>query len=280
MVQNPNPLKNYFRHPALYIRLPSEGKFWPEGSLEIPPNGELGVLPMTAIDEISFRTPDALFNGDAVVRVVESCVPAVKNAWHLPNVDLNTILVAIRIASNGNEIDLTSKCPNCSTENSYSIDLRGVINQLVPGDFAEHIKHGDMEIYFKPMSYQDQNKINLMQFEQQRQLQGVTAAAGNEEERSKQLDKILEEITKVTLQAVKFSIAAIRTPQEVVTNPEFIEEFLQNCGAKLFAQIRDHAVKLRTADDLRPIEIDCPECSHHYKQDFILDNALFFGNAS
>lgn len=280
MTQSTNPLKNYFRHPALYIRLPSEGKFWPQGSLEIPPNGELGVMPMTALDEISYRTPDALFNGDAVVRVVESCVPDVKNAWHIPNIDLNTILIAIRIASNGNDIDLTSKCPNCGTENTYGVNLRHVIDQLTPGDYAEHIKHGDMEIYFKPMSYEDQNRINLMQFEQQRMLQTVTQATGNEDERSKQLDVILEEITKVTLQAVKFSISAIRTPQDVVTDSAFIEEFLQNCDSKLFAQLRDHAVKLRTADDLKPLELDCPECQHHYKQEFILDNALFFGSAS
>lgn len=280
MTQSLNPLKNYFRHPVLYIRLPSEGKFWPPGSLVIPPNGELGVLPMTAIDEISYRTPDALFNGDAVVRVVQSCIPDIKNAWHIPNMDLNTILIAIRIASNGNDIDLTSKCPACSSENTYSINLRTVIDQLTPGDFTEHIQHGDMEIYFKPMSYEDQNKINLMQFEQQRILQTVTQATGNEDERSRQLDEILKEITKVTLQAVKYSIAAIRTPQDVVTDPAYIEEFLQNCGSKLFAQLRDHAVKLRTADDLKPVDLDCPDCQNHYSQSFILDNALFFGNAS
>jgi len=280
MTQSTNPLKNYFRQPALYIRLPSEGKYWPDNSLEIPPNGELGVLPMTALDEISYRTPDALFNGDAVVKVVESCVPAIKNAWHMPGIDLNTVLVAIRIASDGNEIDLTTKCPKCNTEATYGVDLRRIIDQITPGDFSQSIKHGDMEIYFKPMSYQDQHRINLMQFEQQRALQIVTTAQGNEDERSKQLDKILSEITKITQQAVKFSIAAVRTPQDVVTDHAFIEEFLQNCNGKLFNQIRDHAIKLRTADDLKPIEIDCPECGNHYKQEFILDNALFFGNAS
>ena len=58
---NPNnPLKQYFRQPAIYIRLPSQGKNYPEGSLNMPPTGELAVYPMTAIDEITYRTPDAL----------------------------------------------------------------------------------------------------------------------------------------------------------------------------------------------------------------------------
>ena len=29
-----NPLKKYFRQAKVYITLPSQGKYWPEGSLE------------------------------------------------------------------------------------------------------------------------------------------------------------------------------------------------------------------------------------------------------
>ena len=62
MAQNDNPLRRYFRQPAIYIRLPSAGKFYPPGTLDMPANNELPVLPMTAVDEIVSRTPDALFN--------------------------------------------------------------------------------------------------------------------------------------------------------------------------------------------------------------------------
>jgi hypothetical protein len=57
-----NPLTQYFRQPAIYIRLPSQGKFYPPSALNMPPNGELPILPMTSNDEITYRTPDALFN--------------------------------------------------------------------------------------------------------------------------------------------------------------------------------------------------------------------------
>jgi hypothetical protein len=33
-----NPLKQYFRRPSVYIRLPSGGKGYPPGALEIPEN--------------------------------------------------------------------------------------------------------------------------------------------------------------------------------------------------------------------------------------------------
>ena len=48
MTQTSNPLQQFFRQPALYIRLPSEGRQWPPGSINMPPNQEIPVLPMNA----------------------------------------------------------------------------------------------------------------------------------------------------------------------------------------------------------------------------------------
>lgn len=107
---NSNPLSQYFRQPAIYIKLPSQGNFYPDGALVAMPNGEYPVLPMTTLDEITYRTPDALFNGQAVVSVIESCMPNIKKGWAVPAVDLDTILVAIRIATYGNDLELSTIC--------------------------------------------------------------------------------------------------------------------------------------------------------------------------
>ena len=92
-MQQPNPLSQYFRQPAIHIRLPSGGQFYPVGSINMPPNGELPVLPMTAVDEITYRTPDALFNGSAVISVIQSCVPAIRNAWVMPSTDIDAVQI-------------------------------------------------------------------------------------------------------------------------------------------------------------------------------------------
>ena len=118
MSQSANPLKQFFRQPAIYMRLPSGGQFWPEGSLEMPPNRELAVYPMTAIDEISYRTPDALFNGAATVSVIQSCVPSIKNAWKIPSSDLNSILIAIEYALKKSKTINIAHCPRKSDENA------------------------------------------------------------------------------------------------------------------------------------------------------------------
>ena len=48
MTQLTNPLKAFFRQPAIYLKLPSNGSFWPEDSVDFPHNRELPVYPMTA----------------------------------------------------------------------------------------------------------------------------------------------------------------------------------------------------------------------------------------
>ena len=67
-------LEAYQRQPKLFIDLPSKGKFYQHGntvadgqSVQIP------VFGMNAMDEILFKTPDALFTGKATADVIHSC---------------------------------------------------------------------------------------------------------------------------------------------------------------------------------------------------------------
>ena len=115
---NTNPLKQYFRRPSIYLKLPSGGKYYPEGSIDLPENKEVPVYPMTAIDDITSKTPDALFNGIAVIEIIRSCVPNIKDPWQVPATDVDALLIAIRAATNGNMLDVESSCPSCKEESS------------------------------------------------------------------------------------------------------------------------------------------------------------------
>ena len=106
-----NPLHKYFRQPKIYLRLPSSGNFYPAGALEKTESGEYPVYSMTAKDEIVMKTPDALMNGQATVDIIQSCVPNIKDAWKVPSIDLDAILVAIRIATYGEMLDVSAIIP-------------------------------------------------------------------------------------------------------------------------------------------------------------------------
>lgn len=280
MNQTTNPLKHYFRQPVVYLRLPSDGQFWPMGSLDMPPNRELPVLPMTAMDEISYRTPDALFNGTAVVDVIQSCVPNIKNAWKVPSMDLNAILVAIRIASYGDTLELQTQCPKCNEISDFGLDLNAVQSSIPQPNYSASVAAGDLEVYFKPIDYEQQNTINALQFEQQKVIQMLPTSELPEEEKVKRINDALTALTQLTVQVMKNSIAAIKTPEAVVSESEFIDEFLLNCDRRLFNSIRDKAIELRESSEIPPMKAQCPHCQHDYEQPISLDSTNFFGLAS
>ena len=280
MNQTANPLKQFFRQPALYLKLPSDGQFWEPGSLDMPPNKELPVLPMTAIDEITYRTPDALFNGSAVVSVIQSCVPSIRNAWKVPAVDLTAILIAIRIATYNSEMEINSVCPACETEGDYTLDLHTMLAGIKPIDFSKAVKHGDLEVFFRSVDYQTQNQLNAQQFDQQRIIRSISDSSDTEDEKLQKLNTALRAVTGITITAISGAIAGIRTPAAFVTEPEFIIDFLQNCDRTLFGIIRDRAVELRETSELPPVPVTCTECNHQYTQTISLDSTNFFEVAS
>ena len=275
-----NPLRQYFRQPAIYIELPSQGKFYPQGALNMPQTNKLPVYPMTAIDEITYRTPDALFNGQATVNVIQSCVPDIKNAWSIPSMDVDTVLVSIRIASYGHEMGFSTQCPACQHVSDQAIDLRNVLDSMRPVDYAKPITSGDMEIYFRPMSYQNMSDNNKLQYENQKMLQNIPDGAGTDVDKMSALSKALQEVTAMTVKALAQSIAMVKTPTAMVSEPEFIKELLKNCDRKLFNEIRDYIVTNKAQSEMQPIKLICPECKHEYQQTVTLDMSSFFEPAS
>jgi hypothetical protein len=246
----------------------------------MPQNHELPVFPMTAIDEITYRTPDALFNGQAVVNVIQSCIPNIRDAWAIPATDLNSILIAIRIASYGHNMDITSTCPACKAEADYTSDLRTTLANLKFPEFDKASTYGDLEISFHPIDYRNQNSVNQSNFEQQKMIQSIQGSDLSDDQKMLELNVALKKITELTIDALKWSISSIRTPNSLVTEPEYIHEFLTNCDRKMFTGIRDKIIELRQASELPPLQIACSECSHKYTQNLNLDQASFFDNAS
>jgi hypothetical protein len=277
---NSNPLSQYFRQPAIFIRLPSNGKFYPQGTLEPTVNGEYPVLPMTTLDEITYRTPDALFNGSALVSVIQSCVPNIKNAWAMPSMDIDSVLVAIRIATYGHDLDVTSECPACTEENNYGVDLRLIMDSIASPNYKDSMKIGDLEVFFCPMSYQQMNENSMQQFEDQKAMQILQAGDSDDNTKLKQLGEVLKKITTVTTNALAQNIALVKTPQAQVTDPAHINEWLANCDRNMFNKIRDYIIENKRQAELPALDVKCADCGHDYKQPFTLDMSNFFVDAS
>ena len=149
-VKKANPLANYFRQPKLYLRLPSHGKFYPEGALDTSEIDEYPVYAMTAKDELMFKTPDALMNGQATVEVIKSCVPAIKNPWQMPSLDLDAVLIAIRMATFGEQMEMHATCPSCQHFNDFTLNLVHYLDKIADTEYNTEINVSPLTIHIRP----------------------------------------------------------------------------------------------------------------------------------
>jgi hypothetical protein len=271
-----NPLRQYFRRPSVYMKLPSGGLGYPEGAIEVTETGELPVYPMTAIDEITARTPDALFNGTAVVELIRSCIPNIKDPWAVSNVDLDAILVAIKAASSPNgEMDIESACPKCGEVSGYKINLAGLLTGLSSPDFKTPLDLGDLSISFRPLSFREVNEASVQQFELQRIFNQLESAE-DDEKKAKIMQEGLQKITSLTMELLSKSIVEINTPSVPVTETAYILDFLQHCDRNLYIQIREYSANIRKDSELKPMQITCVACGNKYDQTITLNPTDFF----
>ena len=150
-----NPLRKYFRQPKVYITLPSKGVFYPADAINIPEGNEFPVFAMTAKDELTMKTPDALLNGAATVEIIKSCVPNILNPWKMPSIDLDAVLIAIRVATYGETMEITTKVPGTGEDRAFSVDLRQLLNKLVTNEYKTEVTVNDMNLKTRPLTYRE-----------------------------------------------------------------------------------------------------------------------------
>lgn len=236
-----NPLKKFFRQPKLYIRLPSSGSYYPKGSLMVAENGEYPVYAMTAKDEIAMKTPDALLNGQSTVDLIQSCVPNIKNGWVVPSIDVDALLVAIRIATYGENLDLDVNIPNTDITKTYTADLRFVLEKLLDAVFDPIIEISpEMTVFIRPLTYMEFTKNAIKTMEEQRIFNIVNDNTIPDEEKINQFNRSFKKLTDITVGMVSQCIAKIVTPDGEVGNQEYIAEFIENADKDFFTKIMKH----------------------------------------
>ena len=274
-----NPLSKHFRQPQLYIQLPSNGKYYPPGTLDMPVTKEIPVYPMTARDELSFMTPDALLNGQSTVDVIQSCVPNIKNAWVMPTTDLDTVLIAIRQATYGNQMEFTSVCPHCTTQNENTVNLAELTGTINPADYETPLEHKDLLFFFKPADYKGFNDISKENFEQQRILRLTTDTELDDDTKTVQFQMLFKKLMEFTVAQITNSIAAIRSGTDTVTDPAFINDFFQNCDKETWSVVKNHLEILNSQSRMQELDLVCEndDCAKPYKSPLLFETSNFFG---
>ena len=147
-------------------------------------------------------------------------------------------------------------------------------------NYTDPIKQGDIEIYFRPMTYKNLSDNNKIQFEEQRIFQAMPDGQEVDAEKLTAMSEALQRMTEMTVTALSQSILTIKTPSAMVTEQEYISEFMKNCDSKLFNLIQNYVIEHKSEAEIQPITILCNECQNEYKQSITLDMSNFFGLAS
>lgn len=255
---NSNPLMAFMRQPKIYIKLPSQGKFWPKGSLDISENGEYPVYSMTAKDELMLKVPDAVMSGQAVVDVIQNCVPNIKNAWKTPTIDLEVILIALRLATYGEMMETPVTLGE--HEFNYNVDLRQVLDSLydrISWNDAVPVSD-DLTIFVKPLTYKDISEAALKSFETQK----IMAVIGNdqisEEDKIKAFKESFIKLTNVTIGIVENSVYRIDSTNGSTDDPIHIKEFINNIDKQMFSTVQTHLDNLKEKNSIPNLIIKTP----------------------
>ena len=279
-IKSANPLSNWFRQPRIYITLPSNGEFYPPGALDISHNGEYAVFAMTAKDELMMKTPDALLSGQSTVEVVKSCIPAILDPWSMPSIDLDVALIAIRIATYGEKMEVEVNCPKCQEENNYDVDLVDWLGKIKQFRYAQEVDADPLKIYVRPFSYREITKTSLRTFEQQRILAIVNDDNISDEEKVQKFGESFVKLTALTVDILADSIWKIVTPEGETTDRDHIKEFINNVPKGLYDKIASHINHLKQQIELGNQNVKCTSCNTEFEMPIEIDQASFFAPRS
>jgi ribosomal protein S27E len=280
-----NPLSKYTKVEVLYAKLVSNDVVkYPEGVL-LNNTVECGICARSARDELMFNNPDALMNGEAVVNVIENCVPNIGNARKLFVPDVELLLVGIKLATKEREYHIEVDCPNCKHHGAFERDLQVLLDSAdlleeQPELLLEDV--GGLLLKFRPQTWEEYSAFGQNMFQQQKKAQVLENREDlTEAEKMAVFSEIFEVMTKLSFDMIVCNIDSIETTEGmVITEKEFIAEWLGEQPAFVLKQIREKADWINNTGISHEMDVGCSSCGHEWTiENLQFDPSNFFAQS-
>ena len=197
----------------------------------------------------------------------------------MPNGDIDAVLIAIRVASYGNEMEINSKCPHCENQTSHTVDLNIVLDRVRFPDYSKTMVCEGITIKLKPQSYEVANKANMAAFEEQKMLQNLITDNLEDQEKINEFNLRMNNLNDLNNDLLVGSTEYIETSDGIkVVNVAHIREFFENAQGKIVKQIKTTLESLRKQGELPALTVACDSCAKGYELKVEFDYARFFGN--
>lgn len=271
-----NPLSKLYRHKSIYIQLPSKGKYYTSGiSLSI--DNDLGIMPMTAKDEIILKSPDALFNGDGLINMIKSCAPDIKNPEEIPSCDVDSIILAVRAASK-KTIEIEIECPHCNTTETYEIDLPSIIATAKEIEEEDYVIIGDnIKVNVRPYSLKSQLKANIQKFHHMRMEYVLSTNEIEDDKKVQMFSKAFAEATTLTMELAADNIVSVEISKDsIVDDRNNIKDWVENMDKDTYNAIIGKIKNISKSTIDNKVNVFCPACSQQYETLVELNPVNFF----
>lgn len=255
-----NPLMTRIQMPGETFPLPSGGLFYKDGELdETVKNAEVHVHPMTAIDEITIKTPDLLFSGEAVKQVFSRCIPQIRDVDGMLAKDVDYLLVCLRKVSYGDELRLEHKhnCENAQSH-TYSIDISNFIRSAkridptsITTKFVAKMPN-QQTVHMQPIRYRE--FIRVMQMNDPNEMIDPVTVR----------DQMLESVSNIIVSV------------DEVTDNGMIREWLNSVTPQFLKAINDNIDKTLEWGPEFETQVKCADCSQPTKIVAPLNPLYFF----
>jgi hypothetical protein len=273
-----NPLQQYFRTTKIYIGLPSGTNYYGSDVVDFNDSGEIGIMPMTARDEMITKNPDALLNGDAILDIIKSCAPSIKDPKQLLANDVDAIMIGIRHATYAEDLEIKTPCPNCQHENTYTVDLSVNLAQMdhLDPEYTVHTESG-VVIYVRPYTYKDGVSALKIQFEQIKASKVFAKENIDEDTRLALFSKSYQKISETNIELLINSIQKIVTPDGVeVTERAHIDEYMANLDKKTYKAVDNLISSINSIGVRKDFDATCEKCEHKWKSTVDFNPVNFF----
>lgn len=265
MTDNPLIKKMQKIIPGSTIRLPSKGLFYKDHELhDDVSNGEIIIHPMTTLDEIIIRSPDMLFQGTAIAKVVARCAPQVEKPLELFSKDIDYILTMLRKVSYGNEVIIDFECPTCKEraeeneeveKHEYNLSIDYFLNKSKELNLDDLTKYNitlenGMVIHLRPSKFNEMIRMY--------QIDDTT--------------KTPEEIEDI----ITSSILAVIKDVDNIDDRGFIQGWLKILPVSVMEEI---VSKIANTNNWGPdfsYKITCKDCETEHDISYILNPVSFF----
>jgi DNA-directed RNA polymerase subunit M/transcription elongation factor TFIIS len=281
-----NPLQQFFRQPALYLTLPTKGKWYTPEIVEMTDENQIAVYPLSAINEIMLNTPDAMLNGQALENVIKDCAPSIKNAKRFMLPDLEALFVAIKSASNNGKMDYDRNCPSCNHENSYELQCQTLLDLMTSiNDDDLTIRFGDdLLVHVTPYDFEMRQIFMRREFEEEKLLRQLNSENAEIDELLKagKMAESVERLSRITFSLVSRSIEKVimLKTQTTVTNRDHINEWLMSISKQQADLVIESVDKINKVGVMKTMNVQCTSCGHTWEDALSFDPSSFFGRRS